>query len=318
LTPVLTITSQANSYEQQQRDEGAQLSWDSILLTEAGCAAMDLSTSPAFLQGKKVQIQAIGTSPAPSLQLFVKGAVEGSIPASVVIGLKQQKEQMTGNDSDEALEFETLVLQSSVGASFERGACQGQRVTVVHGRETQKLQHEPIQWPSLTIHKDMDITVWAIYERNGVLYRIEPPLQLEWIPPIPLSADDKKPQASPDEDPQNPVDRQARHGLTILEQIERERDRELEEKKKKKKAKGGIDRKKPKSRRSEGIDFPNERSSGGGGADHDPLFQSFSARAHVWGMGIVICVNVVLVQVMLVFSRRRRSNTNSSKGLHDL
>lgn len=142
--------------------------WVALLLSEAGCSMEHVR------DGTMNQLESYSITASDH---ELTGRIEGSLPAQLFLSWKG--EAPSG--------YDRILLESSQGASFEHGHCGGQRLVL--GAEG--------AWPPLTVHQQLDITVWALYSSPSAT-------QLVRVRPLVV------PQAH--EDPQKGVDERIRVG----------------------------------------------------------------------------------------------------------
>jgi hypothetical protein len=152
----------AASKDAIELSNGEEPDWFNFLLSQSGCASVDLSDATvSILQNRPIHHD-------KDRMLQVDNVV-GTIPAELSIELSRTSD--TANEKKD--DYDMVVLESSLGSSFEKGSCGGQRVAVARHAE----------WPKLTISEERDVRVWALYSVTGeaTLYRADH-LLLEWKP----------------------------------------------------------------------------------------------------------------------------------------
>lgn len=176
-----------------------------------------------------------------------------------------------------------LLLETTEGASFEQGFCDGQRVLVSPPEDD-----DADFSVAITLLEERAIHVYGIYENEGKLYRLEP-LKLSWTRPEHVV------------DPQKKIDEelaQLQHG--VKEQAARYRQQKLQREYQDEEGRQLHERKERQERKP-----LKERPT-------DPAMFSIS-RHYYLAIGIFLGANLILVQCCLSASRR-----HGAKGRREL
>lgn len=173
LTPAVVIRLHANEHNHPGDAHVAEPTWFEVG-TEQGCTDGGTLVD-AVGMGSRLVVEDTDDRYG---KLGVKTEVD-AVPAELSLYWSPRP---GGDASVNESTIDTLVLETSPGATFTDGACGGKRTVV-----TKEMLSNTAAWPQLTIHTERTVSVYGVYALTGPdhvdkLYRMDT-LTLEWSPP---------------------------------------------------------------------------------------------------------------------------------------